>query len=109
MASNKSPVIKGAVVAKALAGESNTQIANDLGISRPTVYRILNEAEFADLMAQGKSGIFSLIPKSVKALEMALDKGDCSEAKNILRNVGLMQSEQQGAPSTTVNFGVFGG
>lgn len=92
--SNKPTVTKTAVIAKAVVGESNSKIAQDLGISRPTVARILKESEFTNFAAQAKSGVFLLIPKALSALEAALDKGDVAEAKMILRNVGAIAPEE---------------
>lgn len=107
MASIKPPAVKAAVVAKSMAGESKTQIAEDLGITRNTVYSILNEAQLNDLVLQGKSGLYSLIPKSIRALEKALDRGDTAEAKVILRSVNILPNENGDSTSAvTVNLGV---
>lgn len=92
--SNKPAMTKTAVIAKAVVGESKSKIAQDLGISRPTVARILRESEFTTFAAQAKSGVFLLIPKALAALEAALDKGDVAEAKMILRNVGAIAPEE---------------
>jgi predicted transcriptional regulator len=110
MASIKPPAVKAAVIAKSIAGESKTQIAEDLGITRNTVYSILDEAQLNELVLQGKSGLYSLIPKSVRALELALDKGDTTEAKIILRSVNVLPQENADNHnfSATVNLGVFG-
>lgn len=107
MPSNKPQVTKTAVLAKTMAGESKSQIAEDLGITRDTVRRILNESELANLVAEGKSGVYMLIPKAVKALERALDKGDTSEAKIILRSVNILPSEGDGSSGSavTINLG----
>lgn len=99
--SNKPQVTKTAVIVKAAMGESKSQIAEDLNIARDTVRRILSEAEFATLAAQAKSGVFLLVPKALKALEGALDKGDVTEAKMILRSVGALPAQDGAA---VVNF-----
>jgi hypothetical protein len=105
--SNKPQAVKAAVIAKSVGGKSNSQIAQDLNISRPTVARILDEAELTSLVAEGKTGIYQLIGKSVKALERALDKGDTSEAKMILRSVGVLPNEENaGSNNVTFSIGV---
>jgi predicted transcriptional regulator len=99
---------KTAVLAKTMAGESKSQIAEDLGITRDTVRRILNESELANLVLEGKTGVYMLIPKAVKALEKALDKGDTGEAKIILRSVNILPSEGEGGSAgsaVTINLG----
>lgn len=103
MPSNKPPAVQAAVVAKSIAGESKSQIAEDLGIARNTVTQILSDAELNDLVLQGKTGIYRLIPKSVRALEMALDKGDTGEAKIILRSVKILQNEAEMSAGMSVN------
>ena len=47
--SNKPEPLKAHIIAKALAGESKSQIAKDLSIARNTVARILSEAELSNL------------------------------------------------------------
>ena len=46
--SNKPEPLKAKIIAKALAGESKSQIAKDLSIARNTVARILSEAELSN-------------------------------------------------------------
>lgn len=109
MASTKSQVTKTAVLAKAVLGESKSQIAEDLGITRDTVRRILDESELATLVAEGKTGVYQLIGKSIKAFEHALDKHKTAEATVILRATGVLPQENTDNRnfSATVNLGVF--
>lgn len=102
----KPPSVQAAVVAKSLAGESKSQIAEDLGIARNTVYKILSDAQLSDLVLEGKSGVYGLIPKAVKAFEHALDKHKTPEATLILRATGVLPQEQEGGSGVTLNFGV---
>lgn len=108
MPSNKPPAVQAAVLAKRMNGDSKRQIAEDLEISRNTVTRILTDTELTQVVAEGKTGIYRLIPKAVKAFEHALDKNRTSEAELILRSTGVLPQEQVvGGSSTTVNLGVF--
>jgi hypothetical protein len=93
MASNKPQAIKTAVVAKTLAGESKTQIANDLDITRNTVNRILEESELNDYVLRGKSRIHEMIPKSILAVDNALS------GANPNANVGMWLLERTGVVS----------
>lgn len=110
MATSKSPSVQAAVIAKHMIGESKSQISEDLGISRVTINNILSDTEVATILAEGKSSVIRLIPKSVKALERAIKRGKTTEeAQLVLRSTGVLAPEQSGAPSVNVNFGVFGG
>jgi DNA-binding transcriptional regulator LsrR (DeoR family) len=61
--SNKPEVVQAAVIAKRVSGESQRQIAKDLGISRSTVGVILSEAELGQFVDRSKAVIFSALPK----------------------------------------------
>jgi predicted transcriptional regulator len=107
VATSKSPAVQAAVIAKHMIGESKSQIAEDLGMSRVTVNHILSDSEIANMIAEGKSSIVRLIPKSIKAFERAIDKGKTPEAETILRSTGVFAPEQPNV-SATVNLGIFG-
>lgn len=105
--SNKPLAVQAVVVAKAMNGDSKRQIAEDLGIHRDTVTGILAQAELDQLVLGGKSGVYQLIPKSVKALERAIEKGKTTdEAQLVLRATGVLPQEQgEGGSAVTLNFG----
>ena len=108
MASNKSPVTKTAAIAMALTGESNSQIAENLGISRPTVAKILIEADFANLVSQGKADVFRMIPEATAAIRKAIKRGKTTEeAQLVLRSTGVLAPEESNNTSVQVNLGVF--
>lgn len=65
------------VVALYVAGQSNRAIAASEHLDRETVARILTQRETVNLLAGYRSQILErLIPKSLKALEDALDSDD---------------------------------
>jgi transposase len=107
MPSIKPPAVQAAVIAKAMNGDSKRQIAEDLGLGRNTVTSILSDAELNQLVLEGKSAIYRLIPKSVQALDRAIDKGKTTdEAQLVLRNTGVLKSEQEAqGVSVNVNLG----
>jgi hypothetical protein len=106
MASNKPQIVKAAVVSKATMGDSISQIARDLEISRPTVMRILSESEFHTLIASGKSRLYEMIPEAVEKYGQKI-KSDPLEAKDFLERVTVLPAKQD-RPSinaTQINFG----
>jgi hypothetical protein len=109
MASNKPPIVQAAVIAKHFMGDSKTQIAGDLGMSRVTVNNILSESELTELVARGKTDIYRMIPEAVAGIRKAIKRGKTTEeAQLVLRSTGVIAPEESGAPSLNVNFGVFG-
>lgn len=110
MATTKSPIVQAAVIAKHMLGESKAQIADDLGMSRLTVSKILTDAQIATLVNEGKSEVFRMIPEAVAGIRKAIKAGKTTEeAQLVLRSTGVLAPEESGAPSVNVNFGVFGG
>jgi predicted transcriptional regulator len=110
VASNKPPIVQAAVIAKHMLGESKTQIAEDLGMSRVTINGILNETELNDIVMRGKADVYRMIPEAISGIRKAIKRGKTTEeAQLVLRSTGVLAPEQSGAPSVNVNFGVFGG
>src|SRR5271166_1358867 len=60
--STKPPVVQAAIIARNALGDSKTDIARDLGISRQTVHSILNSSELEQTITAGRSRAVSLIP-----------------------------------------------
>lgn len=105
--STKSEVTKTAVLVKTVAGESKSQIARDLGITRDTVRNILDESELAKLVAEGKTALHGLIPKSLAAFDYAITRHKIPEATIILRATGVLPQEitEPSGPSVNINLG----
>jgi hypothetical protein len=110
MGTIKPPAVQALVISKAMNGDSKRQIAEDLGIGRNTVTKILCEAEINRFVNEGKSDLIRMIPEAVAGIRKAIKAGKTTEeAQLVLRSTGVIAPEQSGAPSLNVNFGVFGG
>lgn len=101
--SNKSEAVKGAVIAKHLSGDSNSQIARDLEVSRPTVIRILSEAEIDSFVQGGKASLIELIPTAVKTYGTALGS-DPDRAESFLERLKVLPGKESGGNVTLNNF-----
>ena len=102
MPSNKPQVLKTAAIAKAAVGESISQIAKDLDVSRPTIHRILSEAEFGSLVDAGKYSLYDKIPEAAELYGKKVTK-DWKEAKDFLERVTVLPSMPQ---AQNVNNGI---
>jgi hypothetical protein len=83
------------VIVKSASGESNCAIAEDLGIARNTVARILNEAEMSSLVDEGCSRVHTLIPKAIDAIEDALDKKNANIGVTLLSGTGVLVTKSK--------------
>lgn len=106
MPSNKPQSVKSAVIALTLAGESNSQIARELEISRPTVQRILDESEISKIVAEGKSRAISFIPLSLDAVEDSLRKKNPKTAISILQGTGILRTGNESVAAAPPNIQV---
>lgn len=105
LSSAKPTTVQTAVITKYAQGESKTQIATDLDISRNTVYSILSSNEIEQHVLEGRSRVVSLIPKAIRAVENRLDKNDGSVAIGLLRGTQVLVN-QQSTTNVTNNFAV---
>jgi hypothetical protein len=92
--STKPPVVQQAVIAKALIGATNSQIANDLDLDRGTVRAILSAAEIQQSIEIGRSDCIRMIPRSIKVIDQRLAKGSETAALAILRGTNVLQNQQ---------------
>lgn len=88
--SNKPEVIKGNVIARHLSGESNSKIARDLQISRPTVAVILAESELGSYISEGRQNCLNLIPMAIENVERAIKAGDVKVSVALLKGTGIL-------------------
>jgi hypothetical protein len=89
--SKKPQAVKNAVLSRYVAGSSKAQIARDLNISEPTVYRILDESEIKQIVEEGHSRAVQLIPKALDAVEGRLDRGDGRIGISVLNGTGVLK------------------
>jgi Helix-turn-helix domain of resolvase len=89
--SRKPQAVKNAVLSRYVAGTSKAQIARDLNISEPTVYRILDESEIRQIVEEGHSRAVQLIPKALDAVEGRLDRGDGRIGISVLNGTGVLK------------------
>ena len=89
--SKKPQAVKNAVLSRYVAGSSKAQIARDLSISEPTVYRILDESEIRQFIEEGHSRAVQLIPKALDAVEGRLDRGDGRIGISVLNGTGVLK------------------
>jgi len=101
--SKKSPAVKAAVVAKHVTGSSNSQIARDLEISRPTVIRILSEAEIDTFVQQGRAGLYDLIPAAVKTYSGGV-RANVDRAEDFLERVKVLPRKEESGSISFNNF-----
>lgn len=94
----KDPVVKQAVIAHALLGANNSQIAKHLDIDRSTVKAILSATEIQQQVELGRSRAISLIPRSLDVIENRLEKNDGNVAISLLRGTNVLMNQ-----SLTVN------
>ena len=92
----KSDLVKTAVLSLAAAGKSNRRIAQELGIHRRTVSRVLTEPEIAAVIQRGKNDVVRMVPKAVGVVDDALDKDNTGIATSVLTGVGVLKSEANG-------------
>lgn len=73
-----------------MTGLKQTEIAKQLGCHRSTVYKLLDYAQKAGLIAQYEDQILqALVPKAIQALEKALDEGNFEVAQKMLAGMGI--------------------
>jgi len=99
--SRKPADVQQAVITKASLGDTNSQIARDLGIARTTVASILSPAEISQHVEEIRSDFVLAgdLWKARKVMRQKLDKGSESAATTILRGFNVLQSN----PKVEVN------
>jgi len=89
--SNKPPAVKAAVIARRTAGHGITQIAKDLRVSRPTVYKILAESQIDDQLSNWNERAKCVVPLAFDAVEHQLkDKQDGNLGIRYLEDMGVI-------------------
>jgi len=103
--SNKPPAVKAAVIARRTAGHGITQIAKDLRVSRPTVYKILAESQIDDQLTNWNERAKCVVPLAFDAVEHQLkDKQDGNLGIRYLEDMGVIgaNAAQHRAPDAGI-------
>jgi DNA-binding IclR family transcriptional regulator len=73
-----------------MTGLKQSEIAQQLGCHRSTVYKLLDYAQKAGLIAAYEDQILqALVPKAIGAIEKALDEGNFDVAQKMLAGMGI--------------------
>lgn len=84
------PSVKTEIVARRVQKQQITTIAREMQISRPTVYKVLDETNIDAMLESGRLGIAKLIPKAIDVVDKRLDKGSESAAFGVLNGIGVI-------------------
>jgi hypothetical protein len=86
--------VRDRVVAKAIAGKTKTQIAEEEGLSRPTIRKILNHPETSEFIEQARLRFMSISKDAVEMLvRKMVDEQDVNIATMILVSNGILPRE----------------
>ena len=108
--STKPAVIKAAVLVRRVSGQSKSQIAKDLDITRNCVKSIIEEGDIDQLVERGVISCKQLIAKAVDVIDYRLDKKSETAAFGILNPLVLHPADKQGnTTNITYNFAIMQG
>jgi hypothetical protein len=86
--------VRDRVLAKAIAGETKTQIAQEEGLSRPTVRKILNHPESSEFIEQQRRRLLCLSRDAVEVLRRKLVcEEDVDIATAVLVSMGVLSKD----------------
>lgn len=86
--------VRDRVVARAIAGETKTQIAQEEGLSRPTVRKILNHPESSEFIEQQRLRFLCLSQEAVDVIERKLvNEDDIDIATAVLVSTGVLSKD----------------
>jgi transposase len=86
------------IIQAAATGKNQSEIADDFGLSRSQVNRILNSEEAKQFNAQARSDLQRLLVKAVQTIDYAMDQRDkkfglqpaLSAAQSVLKGMGVL-------------------
>lgn len=81
------------VILRASQGQNKKLIAKELGISRPSVYRILERAQFDTVLEDCRNRALQLSPLALDAVEGSMKKGNGMVAIKLLQGTGVLNSD----------------
>ena len=86
------PAKKGAILAGAVQGKSQRQIAREVGCDRGTVVRILSAPEIAAALEQESSNMVTRVKKAGQVYDDHLEAGNLQAARDIMVGLQVCQS-----------------
>jgi hypothetical protein len=90
-----SPTKKGAILAGAVKGHSQRQIAREVGVTRRTVARLLSSPEIQVMLSDTSAQLHSLLPLAVKTYEAALQEKNVQAATNLFVGLQVFKPKSQ--------------
>ncbi len=98
------------VAQRIVTGESQREAAQNEGISRGAVQRILSRDEFRAIQAEGRSAAVQLVHKAIRVVDHHLDKNDLTAGLETLKGTQVLvhRSQTEIAMSQPATFGEFG-
>ena len=110
----QNPSIVAQVIAKRTSKQSVRSIAQEVGISVPTVNKILDQSEIDLHIRQGKTRIVKMLPTALDNLEAYLEDGDKQVSLELVRGTGVMKLTKDGddgnqnSGGVTINLALLG-
>ena len=93
------PTVKNAILVKRASGQSKLSIAKEMHVAPGTVRKVLTEADFDQLIQQGRSDVMELVPDAIQGIKKACAKGDGSTAIRLLEGVSVLGPKPRKLPS----------
>lgn len=88
------PATKNAILAKRANGQSKLSIARDVHVAPGTVRKVLDEADFDQLIQQGRSDCAGLLPEAIEGLKRAFAKGEGATCYRFLEGMGVIGEDK---------------
>lgn len=76
----------------ATQGKNTNEIAQEIGVDRNTVRRILNGNEVKNLLKTAQSRVFSLVDKALGTVEAAMDGNDVDMTNGLKASLSVLES-----------------
>jgi hypothetical protein len=102
VATEISEPVKGAIIAEYLTGETKSNICRNLKVSRPTIIKVLNEAEIDEYVRKTKSILMSGSPLAAQRIVKEAAK-DHNVAFELLDRQGILIKQRENGAATQVN------
>ena len=88
------PATKNAILAKRANGQSKLSIAKDLRVAPGTVRKVLDEADFNQLIQQGRSDCAGLLSEAIQGLKRAFERSEGATCCRFLEGMGVLGEDK---------------